>query len=402
MRPPAAAAPWKSRATRAGLTAIRNCRTPACLPHSHAGKRRLILRCWYSLGDITLLTAAIRELHRAHPGKFLTDLRTPFDDLWLHNPHVTPLHDGDGEVIECGYALLGESNTAPFHAIHSFTEHLATRLGLRIRPALFRGDIHLHPQEKVWTPQVASLVGANVPYWIIAAGGKRDITIKWWSTDRWQAVVDHFQGRILFVQIGAKGDHHPPLRGVLDLRGGTDVRQLVRLVHHSAGVLCPVTGVMHLAAAVPVREGRSPNRPCVVVADGREPSQWEAYPHHQFLHTLGALPCCDNGGCWKARTIPLGDGDRNDQSLCVDVVHPRRRTLATERKTAAQPFTNHQSPATASLPLPRCMSMITPADVIRAIERYHEAGVFPWLHRAQWNLAAPHLTTTQFARNIRP
>ena len=180
---------------------------------------------------------------------------------------------------------------------------------------------------------MARHIGAEVPYWIIAAGGKTDITIKWWATERWQAVVDHFRGRILFVQIGANGDHHPPLRSVLDLRGKTDVRQLVRLVHHSAGVLCPVTGVMHLAAAVPVREGRPPNRACVVVAGGREPAQWEAYPHHQFLHTLGALKCCDNGGCWKSRTVPLHDGDTaRDKSLCVDVVHPAKLPRASQFK----------------------------------------------------------------------
>jgi ADP-heptose:LPS heptosyltransferase len=363
--------------------------TAVLIPHPHAGKRKLILRCWYSLGDITLLTAAIRELHASHPGQFLTDVRTPFDDLWLHNPHITPIADGEGELIECDYALLDESNRAPFHAIHSFTEHLATRLGLRIRPALFKGDIHLHPVEKMWASQVAEHAGVDVPYWVIAAGGKRDITIKWWSTDRWQAVVDHFRGRIVFVQVGGENDHHPPLRGVLDLRGRTTVRELIRLVHHSAGVLCPVTSLMHLAAAVPVREGRPQNRPCVVVAGGREPAQWEAYPHHQFLHTLGALPCCDNGGCWKARTVPLGDGHPRDTSLCVDVVKTGRKRSAT-----AAPVTSHQSPVTASF-LPRCMSMITPADVIRAIERYREAGASPALPRAAWNLASPHLTTAQ-------
>ena len=372
------------------------------LPHPHEGKRKLILRCWYSLGDITLLTAAVRELHHAHPGRFLTDLRTPFDDLWLHNPHLTPIRDGEdgAEIIECGYALLSESNTAPFHAIHSFTENLAVQLGVRIRPALFRGDIHLHPMEKAWIPQVASLVGADVPYWIIAAGGKTDITIKWWATERWQAVVDHFRGRLLFVQIGRKDDHHPPLSGVLDLRDRTDVRQLVRLVHHSAGVLCPVTGVMHLAAAVPVRQNhvhsRPLNRPCVVVAGGREPANWETYPHHQFLHTLGALKCCDQGGCWKSRTVPLGDGDQRDQSLCLDVVHPAKPPRTSPSKIQNSKL---NIPPTA---LPRCMSMITPADVIGAIERYHEAGASPTISHAGWKVAAHYLTTDRTIRNNQP
>ncbi len=396
---PAAQRIWNGTARHSGLRALSvapapaekrtarfAARTPAHLPHPHTGKKKLILRCWYSLGDITLLTAAIRELHHAHPGKFLTDVRMSFDDLWLHNPHVTPLREDEAGVIECNYALLDESNTAPFHAIHSFTENLAVQLGVRIRPRLFKGDIHLHPLEKSWTPQVSALVGADMPYWIVAAGGKRDITIKWWETARWQAVVDHFRGRLLFVQIGRKDDHHPALRGVLDFRGRTDVRQLIRLVHHSAGVLCPVTSVMHLAAAVPVRPGRALNRPCVVVAGGREPAHWEAYPHHQFLHTLGALKCCDNGGCWKARTVPVGDGDPRDKNLCLDVVHPPKPPRASSFKIQNSKL---NIPPTA---LPRCMTMITPADAIRAIERYHEGGSYQYLTNHQRN-------KTHFANN---
>ena len=123
--------------------------------------------------------------------------------------------------------------------------------------------------------------------------------------------------------MGEAGHHHPPLRNVLDLRGQTDLRQLVRLVYHAQGVLCPVTLLMHLAAAVETPPGMPKNRPCVVIAGGREPAQWEAYPHHQYIHTNGALMCCDHGGCWKSRVVPLGDGDEKDEprNLCVNVVH---------------------------------------------------------------------------------
>jgi hypothetical protein len=330
---------------------------------------RLILRCRYSLGDIVLLTAALRDLHRSYPGQFVTDVRTAFDDVWLHNPWLRPVREEEAEMVECEYALLNESNRAPYHAVHGFIEHLNRQLGLRIRPTEFRGDIHLHPLERIWTPQVVERLGADLPYWIIAAGGKTDCTIKWWAPDRWQEVVDHFRGRILFVQVGAATDRHPPLRGVLDLRGQTDVRQLVRLVHHSVGVLCPVTSLMHLAAAVPPRKGRLQNRACVVVAGGREPANWAAYPHHQFLHTLGALSCCDQGGCWKARTVPLGDGDRaRDRNLCVDPVRTGRAESAPS--------------------LPRCMAMITPADVIRAVERYHQADVGSCIPTRTWRQIA--------------
>jgi ADP-heptose:LPS heptosyltransferase len=310
--------------------------------------RKLVLVQRQSPGDIVMLTAAVRDIHRCHPGRFLTDVRTPCPALWEHNPHLTPIRDGDPEatVLECQYPLIHKSNQAPYHFIHGFIQFLNGKLGTAVVPTEFRGDIHLSPLEKSWMSQVQEITGRPAPFWVVVTGGKRDFTTKWWDPKRYQAVVDHYRGRIDFVQVGEAGHAHPPLRGVIDLRGKTDLRQLVRLVYHAAGVLCPVTLLMHLAAALETPPGRPKNRACVVVAGGREAPHWEAYPHHQFLHTNGALRCCDNGGCWKSRVAPLGDGDEKDkpEHLCVDVVDG----------------------------LPRCLAMIAADDVIRAVGRYYE------------------------------
>jgi len=306
-----------------------------------------------------MLTAAVRDLHRCYPEMFLTDVRTACPELWENNPYLTPLSEQDPktEVIDCQYPLIHRSNQEPYHFLHGYIEFLNERLQLRIRPTAFKGDIHISALEKSWYSQVEEVTGANAPFWIIAAGGKYDFTIKWWDIRRYQRVVDHFRGKILFVQAGESGHYHPPIEGVLDLRGKTDLRQLVRLVYHSQGILCGVTLLMHLAAAVEVKPGMPQNRPCVVVAGGREPPHWEAYPHHQFLHTVGALPCCDSGGCWKSRTEPLGDGSEQDlpENLCVDVVGN----------------------------LPHCMDLITAADVIRRIESYFDGGAVRYLDGAR-------------------
>lgn len=308
--------------------------------------RKLILSNYQSPGDIVMLTAAVRDLHQCYPGTFLTDVRTPCPALWENNPYLTPLayDDPDALRLHCQYPLIHKSNTHPYHFIFGFIEFLNAQLGLRIQPTAFKGDIHISDLEKSWISQVHELVGEDIPFWVICAGGKFDFTIKWWDFHRYQAVVDHFRGRIQFVQVGEEGHHHPALNGVMDLRGKTDLRQLTRLMYHAQGVVTPVSLLMHLAAAVEVKPQGLRNRPCVVVAGGREPAQWEAYPHHQFIHTHGALPCCDQGGCWKSRTKPLGDGDEKDlpHNLCVDVVGD----------------------------LPRCMDMITAADVIHRIEFY--------------------------------
>ncbi len=318
--------------------------------------RKLILRNHQSPGDIVMLTAAVRDLHRCYPERFLTDVRTSCPALWENNPHLVPLNedDPDVEVVDCHYPLIHQSNQRPYHFLHGFIHYLNEQLGLRIEPGAFKGDIHISDGEKEWFSRVQEAHGESTPFWMIDAGGKFDYTIKWWDPERYQAVVDHFRGRVEFVQIGEAGHHHPPLDGVVDMRGQTTLRQLVRLMYHAQGVVTPISLPMHLAAAVEVKPGMPKNRPCVVVAGGREPPHWEAYPHHQFIHTVGALLCCDNGGCWKSRTVPLGDGDYKDapDELCVDVVGN----------------------------LPRCMDMITAEEVIRRIQWYFDGGAIEYLN----------------------
>jgi ADP-heptose:LPS heptosyltransferase len=296
------------------------------------------------------LSAAIRDLHHNYPGRYLTDVRTDHPDLWLHNPHITPIanDDPDATVVQCMYDhAVKASNQRGLHLMEGYAEDLAEQLGLpHIRLTDFRGDIHLSDEERGWmSPPHAKY---NVQrYWVICSGGKKDFTVKWPIPSVMQAVVDHFRGRLQFVQVGSIDDHwhhHPPLSGVLDLRGRTTLRELIRTVHSAQGVLSGISLPMHLAAAVPRPAWMPKDRPCVVVAGGREPRSWYGYKTHRILDTVGALECCRDGGCWHSRTVKLHDNQKSDERLCSRVVND----------------------------FPRCMWMIEPRDVIRAIEVYLE------------------------------
>ena len=340
-----------------------------------AMSRKLILRNFQSPGDIVMLTAAVRDLHRCHPGRFLTDVRTSCPDVWLNNPWLTCIADDDpeAETVDCQYPLIHRSNSTPCHALEGFADFLSDRLGVPIQTTEFRGDIHICNEEKGWFSNVEGVFGRCTPFWLLVSGGKLDYTIKWWDSARYQEVIDHFRGRIEFVQVGEAEHHHPPLRGVVDLRGQTDLRALIRLTYFAQGVLSPVSLLMHLAAAVETPPDAPKSRPCVVVAGGREPPHYEAYPHHQFIHTVGALPCCEQGGCWRSRTLPIGDGDEKDRSdaLCLDVVGQ----------------------------LPRCMHLIGADEVIRRIEIYFDGGVLRYLHPPE---ASAHQRADRRARAERP
>lgn len=333
--------------------------------------KKLVLSNSLSPGDVVMLTAAVRDLHQTYPGRFITDVRTPFPNLWENNPYLTTLDSDAPDVttLECHYPLIDKANTTPHHCIHGFRHFLNQELGLAIKATAFCGDIHLSELEKSWFSQIHEIVESDVPYWIIDAGGKYDVTIKWWDIARYQAVVDALRDRILFVQVGCEGHHHPRLDGVVDLRGKTTLRQLARLIYHSEASLCSVTALMHLTAAVPLKGDDRVFRPCVVVAGAREPAHWEAYPDHQFIHNVGALPCSTQGGCWKDRVYPLGDGDERDapERLCSEPCGV----------------------------LPRCMDMITAEEVVRRIETYYVGGALTYLTRGETELARRAVEATR-------
>jgi len=309
---------------------------------------KLLLRSHLSPGDSVAMTSVVRDLHIAHPGKYQTDVDTSANELWENNPYITPMNRNEPGIrlVQMEYPLIQHSNQRPLHFLHGYTEFLAKELSIQIPTTAFRGDIHLSAQEKDWMNQVEQNFGYKGKFWIVVAGGKYDFTAKWWSPTFYQEVVNHFQGRIQFVQCGELEHWHKPLAGTFDLLGKTSIREFVRLMYHAEGVVCPVTFAMHLAAAVPMKEGRL--KPCVVIAGGREPPHWEAYPGHQFLHTVGALPCCATGGCWRSRCQLANDGDLKDrENLCEAPIQ-----------------------VTPDLRLPRCMMMIKPSMVIEAIDRY--------------------------------
>lgn len=310
----------------------------AVMPEPPKEPRKLLLATGLPPGDITTLTAAVHCLHEQFPGQYLTAVDTPTAwDLWVNNPHVVPA-DQTFERVECRYDTIQQSNQEPVHFIAGYTQFLADNLRVPLRCTTTRPHLYLSDTEKGWINQVHETVGRPLRYWVINAGTKKDLTCKGWGRDNYQAVVDALRGKAVFAQVGKGDDLHEKLDGVIDLRGKTDLRQLIRLVYHCDGAVGPVSLLMHLAAAW--------QKPYVCLAGGREPVAWNSYPKQQLLHTLGALPCCRDAPCWKSRVVRLGDGAEQDNSLC-----------------------DSPTPMNGGF-VPRCMTLIRPEVVAATVEKF--------------------------------
>ena len=357
-----------------------------------AGPRKVLIVNLGTTSQVVLMTAAVRDLHLAFPGHFVTDVYTSVPEVWEHNPHITrlpwrvaPLSGprellAENEVAIPGHELkivkeapdleviateqagdfassLSYSNQNAYHAVHSYAHDLGRKLGVDFEVTTLRGDITISAQEQSWISQVQEL-GIPHGYWIVVTHGSGDLPVKHWPLEWYQEVVDAFRGKITFVQVGRAADGHRRLRHVVDLVGKTDLRQLIRLVYNSCGVVGPSSLLMHLAAAAPMppfdnRRQRLPClRPCVVIAGGREPWQWYSYSTHQILNTNGMLPCCAQGGCWRKKVKALAEGEIPEDDTCVAPVK-----------------------AGHAVYIAKCLHMITPAMVINRIKVPYIGGI---------------------------
>jgi ADP-heptose:LPS heptosyltransferase len=279
-----------------------------CIHHTPRGQavahapQKVVLVDRHAPGDAVVLSAAIESLHMAYPGRYITDVQSAGQAMWQFNPHVrsfTP--DETTKIIKLRYELIQQSNQRPLHFMEAYCDSVGAALGVNLPCLVNTPRLYLSHEEMGWASQVQELTGSATPYMIVNAGYKSDFTAKFWGASNYQAVVDRLRGKVLFVQIGSlEATHtHAPLNHVVDLRGQTDVRQLMRLVHNSRGGLGPSTFLQHLCAAF--------GKPYALLAGAREPTIWQAYPRQIMFSTVGQLPCCNNGACWLSRTVALND-----------------------------------------------------------------------------------------------
>lgn len=334
---------WAREADAKPASAQQRC----CAPYP------LLLRTNQAPGDAVAMTAAIYSLHRAHPGKYLTGVESYWPDVFAYNPDV-PMHlfpntysgattsHGMAEV-QMHYPAVHQSNERGVHFMQGWCEFLGAALGISV-PLLTNRPCIYFPNP---APPVEN-------FWLVCSGGKRDFTNKLWGHHNYQKVVWLLKGEVDFIQVGgsqspapwaaacagAQEDSHPRLDGTADMVGKTTLRDLFNLVRRARGILCGVSLLMHVAAAL--------EKPAVVVAGGREPVAWNAYPKQQYVHTVGALLCRDaqgraGGACWRYRVVPLGDGTVMDRDTC-------------ERPVGG---------------VPECMAMIRPTEVADLVLRYN-------------------------------
>ena len=265
-----------------------------------------------------MLSVALRDLHKSYPTLMRTGVFSCYPEVFFNNPNITYFSKNKGvPIINLEYNKVRDK-LAPlgFHFSDAFIYLLNQMYGLNIQKTSMCPDIHLTEDEM--SENILDRLRVKKPYWIINSGVKIDIPIKGYPPDLWQKVImDLKKAGINLVQAGNQNDIHPIHHDVQSIIGQTNLRDFFSMVFHSEGTIGHVSMHMHVAAAF--------NKPCVVIAGGREDCRWESYPGHRYLDTIGLLDCCQQRGCW----ISYAEDCKNrwhgkPYGRCIAMIKPER------------------------------------------------------------------------------
>ena len=284
-------------------------------------------------GDWMMLTAACESIWLDHPHyRFRFGL---FEEMqrgapWacLCAPHKT--------VKVCYGAAINRSAQTDVRFLPAFYEDLRDKLGLSGHIKTGKPHIYLSPWEMRLPRQVEG------EYVVINAGYKSAQEVKHWGEKNWQTVADWIVRNLglQIVQVGQSKDRHRPLRGALNLIDQTDIRQLFRLAYHSKFGLGPESFLHHVYAShfhTPEAAKDRAAIPFVCLGSGWNPKLWASYNTEVYLSRQGQLACCKGSqGCWRSTMATCDHAEQLGDEL-----------------------------------IPRCLNMIEPGEVIRAIEAYY-------------------------------
>ena len=286
---------------------------------------KVVFRAKMGIGDVCLFTIVVESLMKMFPDQFAVDVTGKFtQEIFRNNPHITKLVHSEASHIDFEHKdkyLMDKGSITHQEAV---CRYVSEKLKIDLKPQFNRPIFYLTPEENrrrisVKVGDVVSVIDG--PYAFINAGWKDDIEVKWYP--RYQEVVNDLKKlypRLTIIQVGSKDYHprsakinHPPLEGVVDMRGrwDTDAWEFILAANQAEFGIGPTSFIKHVFSGL--------GRPYVCVIPGDEPLSWTWSPGVKYITRYGQLPCCQFGACYKHTWAKCTDMRGERLPACMDI-----------------------------------------------------------------------------------
>ena len=264
-----------------GRRIARNAIRPWLIPW----RRSAHIHCGWALGDALMCTPTMRALKQANPRcriHFYTDYPDLVRGLWYLD-EISPADKRPRRSMWMGY----QDELPP-------RDHLVRIMGKRIgvhvrdvRPDCYIDMTFLDQFRSTWRDLPR-------PHVLVQRRTSNYTPNKNWPDTSWKKLIGVILKTATVIEIGEKSEGHVHFAfpNYVDLRGKTDVRELVACVAAADIVVAPVSGPVHIAAAV--------RTPAVVILGGYELPENTAYPGNRILYT--PMECSP---CWLRTPCPI-------------------------------------------------------------------------------------------------
>jgi ADP-heptose:LPS heptosyltransferase len=264
-------------------TAIRVADKPlAHFNNARLGRPQRVFHGGGGIGDDLLCTTVFRELKKRGVSHIV--MRTFYEELFQGNPDVDIIIRKKIPIV--GPLMVHGLNLVQITHELLWKEHFIITL---CRSANISGEVALRPYFSLLPAEIAAgrIFDRQIVIQSAALGSTVPMKNKEWYPERFQEVAKQLQGKASLIQLGTPLD--PPLKGALDLRGKTSLREAAAILANSQVFVGLVGFLMHLARSVDCRS--------VIVFGGREAPGITGYIANKNL--VGATPCSP---CWLDNT----------------------------------------------------------------------------------------------------
>ncbi len=238
------------------------------------------------IGDVLLCTPGLRAVKAANPNGRLR-FYTNMPDLVRGLPYIDEVHPFDDKPEGSLYIDYLKLVPSPVHLARLMGDRMGVAV-TDVRPDCVIDEALAARFRQNW---------AHLPRpWVVALRrASRFTPNKDWPDAAWDSLLGTVSAWGSVIEIGLReaGEAQATGANTLDLRGDTSIAELVALMRAADIHVGPVSGPMHVAAAV--------RTPSVVIIGGYEHPVNAHYDGNTEFYT--AVPCAP---CWLREPCPFG------------------------------------------------------------------------------------------------
>ena len=237
------------------------------------------------IGDVVMCTPALRELKRVNPQGRIR-FYTNFGDLVRGLPYID-------EVLPYSERPPG-SIFVEYTDIMPSRVHICQLIGDRLGVSVTDVQPDCVAQPAIADAYQRSWGDLPHPRIVVLRRASRFTPNKDWPDASWTELIDVLSRSATVIEIGVKDgpSNSPATRNYVDLRGDTSIPELVGAIGAADLYVGPVSGPMHIAAALGV--------PSVAIIGGYEHPDNSQYRGNTAFYTN--LPCSP---CWLREPCPF-------------------------------------------------------------------------------------------------